>query len=229
MALLAMAASGCASVDWASENWAAMRNDDVASRRKQRLIEAAERFDEKREKAQWQAALARMRNGNWDGARDQLEALLARNPDHADAREILGKIDASRSTSAAAQTESLAPSLHRGTAFGAPDDINDPQAAVSLAVDALQSNQPDVALGVLRPALVQFPESAALWRTLGVAHHQQGDFQSAQSALRQALSLDNSSPLAYFLLGQSLQSLGQYEQAERHFQAAADLDGRYAM
>ena len=163
------------------------------------------RIDKHRDEAQWQAALARLRAGNLDRARDQLAALLMRNPDHADARALLDEISTSQ----------------------APIDPT-VESAVRLAVDALQSDQPDVALDLLRDALARFPDSAVLWRTLGAAHHQRGDSQSAQSALRQALSLDNSSPLAYFLLGQSLRSLGQHEQARRNFQAAADLDGRYA-
>ena len=75
-----------------------------------------------------------------------------------------------------------------------------PRTVVDLAVDALQSNQPDVALDALRDGLARFPDSAVLWRTLGAAHHQKGAFQSTQSALHQALSLDNSCALAYFLL-----------------------------
>ena len=203
-ALLAIAGSGCASMDWA-----AIGSGDVATKRKQRLIEAAGRLDKHRDEAQWQAALARLRHGDPDRARDQLEALLIRNPDHADARALLAQIDDSQA----------AVELTVGSTV---------EWAIESAVDALQSNQPDVALEILRGSLSQFPDSAALWRALGAAHQQQGDDQSAQSALRQALSLDNTSPLAYFLLGQSLRSLGQHEQARRNFQAAADLDGRYA-
>lgn len=187
-------------------NWEAVRGGDVALLRKERLIQEAGRIDKHRDEAQWQAALARLRVGDLDRARDQLAALLVRNPDHADARALLDEISTSQAPAG--------PTV---------------ESAVRLAVDALQSNQPDVALDLLRDALAQFPDSAVLWRTLGAAHHQKGEFQSAQSALRQALSLDNSSPLAYFLLGQSLRSQGQQEQAKRYFQAAADLDGRYAM
>ena len=203
-ALLAIVGSGCAGMDWAATG-----SGDVATKRKQRLIEAAGRLDKHRDEAQWQAALARLRHGDPDRARDQLEALLIRNPDHADARALLAQIDDSQA----------AVELTVGSTV---------EWAIESAVDALQSNQPDVALEILRGSLSQFPDSAALWRALGAAHQQQGDDQSAQSALRQALSLDNSSPLAYFLLGQSLRSLGQHEQARRNFQAAADLDGRYA-
>jgi len=204
MALLAIIGSGCAHL-----NWAAFPDDDVATLRKQRLIEAAGRFDRRRNEAQWQAALARLRAGDPDSARHQLEALLARNPEHADARTLLAQIDD--------------PQNAVGRAIELPVET-----AVDLAVDALQSNQPNVALDVLGDSLSRLPDSAALWRTLGAVHLQGGDFQSAQSALYQALSLDNSSPLAYFLMGQTLQSLGQREQARRNFQAAADLDGRYA-
>ena len=218
-ALLAIVGSGCAGMDWAATG-----SGDVATKRKQRLIEAAGRLDKHRDEAQWQAALARLRHGDPDRARDQLEALLVRNPDHADARALLAQIDDSQA----------AADLTVGSTV---------EWAIESAVDALQSNQPDVAVEILRAndvskhfgaveilrgGLGQFPDSAALWRALGAAHQQQGDDQSAQSALRQALSLDNTSPLAYFLLGQSLRSLGQHEQARRNFQAAADLDGRYA-
>ena len=196
-------------------DWGAIRGDDLATRRKQRLTEAAARFDKHRDEAQWQAAQARLRHGDPYSARNQLETLLARNPDHADARAMLSQIDNSQTPVDLAPVDLAAVDL-------AAVDL-----AVESAVDALQSNQPEAALDVLRPALSRYPDSAALWRTLGAAHHQGGDFESAQSALRQALSLDNSSPLAYFLLGQSLQRLGHDEQARRCFGAAADLDGRY--
>jgi len=250
MALLAIVGSGCTSLDWV-----AIGGDDVATRRKQRLIEATGRFEKHRDEAQWQAALARLLNGDLDSARSQLIILLTRNPDHADALALLDEIDATGMTAsavpanenskreaavqrsefrravavAAAHTESPAPPMQHATTHLWGIEHNEPQTVVDLAVDALQSNQPDVALDALRDGLARFPDSAVLWRTFGAAHHQKGDFQSAQSALHQALSLDNSSPLAYFLLGQSLRSQGQHEQARRYFQAAADLDGRYAM
>ena len=241
LAALMLATAGCSSTNWLGGA------ADVAVRRKQRLIEAAERFEKHRDEAQWQAAAGRLRHGDPDAARDQLDGLLARNPDHHNAQALLNEIDrveqvgysspaedsrwATISDSAAesASLNSSASSARDALTARPNDKLDDPQAALDQAVDALQSNQAGDAVEFLREALGQFPSSAALWRALGAAQLQRGEFESAQSALHQALSLDNPGPLAYFLMGQALQGLGHGEQAQRYFQTAADLDGRYAM
>lgn len=104
---------------------------------------------------------------------------------------------------------------------------NDPQIPIAGAVDALRRDRPDLAIELLDPARRRFSGSAQLHRVLGVAFYRLGDYQSSQVALRQALSLDKSSALSYFLMGCTLSKLGQFESAEAHWQQARAIDPRY--
>jgi tetratricopeptide (TPR) repeat protein len=105
---------------------------------------------------------------------------------------------------------------------------DNPSIPTSAAVLAVRYNRPDLAVVLSEEAVRVFPRSAALRRTLAVAHYRRGDFQAAQVVLRQALSLDNSSALAYFLLGSTLAKLGQPEAAEMNFRQAGLIDPKYA-
>ena len=104
----------------------------------------------------------------------------------------------------------------------------DPQVSIAAAVASLRHNQPDLAIRLLSPAAQRFPECASVHRTLGAAYYRRGDFRSAQLALRQALSLDKSNALAYFLMGNTLAKLGQEGAAATYLRQAQLLDPRYA-
>ncbi|MBN2291306.1 MAG: hypothetical protein JXM70_02710 [Pirellulales bacterium] len=105
---------------------------------------------------------------------------------------------------------------------------NDPQIPTLAAVSALELNRADVAVSLTKPAIVRFPGSAALHRTMGVACYRCGDYESSQVVLQQALSLDNTNALTYFLQGCALSKLGESEAAQTHLRQAATLDPRYA-
>jgi len=105
---------------------------------------------------------------------------------------------------------------------------NEPRIPISAAVSALQTNQPELAVELLDEAKERFTDSARILRILGTAHYRLGDFESSQVALQQALSLDKSSGLTYFLLGCTLAKLGQSDLAEEHFRQARALDPKYA-
>jgi len=106
---------------------------------------------------------------------------------------------------------------------------DDPQIPISAAISALRHNQPDVAVVLLEPSLERFPDSAAACRILGAAHYRLGDYESSQVTLQQALSLDKSSALSYFLMGCTLVKLGRPAAAETHFRQAGRLDPKYAL
>jgi tetratricopeptide (TPR) repeat protein len=91
------------------------------------------------------------------------------------------------------------------------------QLAVAASVLTLRYNQPDLALDLAQSALSRFDDDAPLLRVIGLAHYRRGDFESSQLALQQALSLDNGHPLTYFLLGHTLQKLGDTAAAEQYF------------
>ena len=105
---------------------------------------------------------------------------------------------------------------------------HDPQIPTMAAVSALQLNRPDVAVSIAKEATARFPGYAALHRVLGVACYRSGDYEFSQVVLQQALSLDNTNALTYFLQGCTLSKLGKTEAAEAHFSQAAKLDPRYA-
>ena len=105
---------------------------------------------------------------------------------------------------------------------------DDPRIPISAAISALRHNQPEVAVVLLEPLLEVFADSAAIRRILGAAYYRLGDYESSQVVLQQALSLDKSSGLSYFLMGCTLAKLGQLTAAETHFCQARRLDPRYA-
>jgi Flp pilus assembly protein TadD len=104
---------------------------------------------------------------------------------------------------------------------------DDPHIPLRASVLALQYNQPHLSTDLLRSAVVDFPQHAALHRALGAAHYRAGAFRKAEVALRQALSLDKADPLAYFLMGCTLAKLGQPDAARQQFARAAQLDTRF--
>ena len=96
------------------------------------------------------------------------------------------------------------------------------------SVEALAQGDTATAIELATAGLAQNPERPApLYRVLGAAHYRRGEYQAAQIALAQALSLDKSDALAYFLMGSTLSKLGQSETAARCFAEAARLDPRY--
>ena len=95
---------------------------------------------------------------------------------------------------------------------------------ISATVAALEANQPEAAASIARLGIAFHPSCAGLHRTLGAALYRSGKYPSSQVALQQALSLDNSSALSYFLMGCVSEKLGDAEAAESHFARASELD-----
>lgn len=107
------------------------------------------------------------------------------------------------------------------------DRPDDPQVPIAAGVSALRYNRPDVAVEILEPAAQRFPRSASIHRILGAAYYRRGDYRASQVALWQALSLDKSNALSYFLMGCTLVKLGQEAAAQQHFRQAHLLDPKY--
>jgi len=101
---------------------------------------------------------------------------------------------------------------------------NNPHIPTTAAIAALRQNRPDVAIVVAQEASAVFPRWTPLLRTLGTAHYRQGDCQSSQLVLQQALSLDKSDALAYFLLGCTHAKLQRPRDAEACFAEARRLN-----
>jgi tetratricopeptide (TPR) repeat protein len=102
-----------------------------------------------------------------------------------------------------------------------PEDEDIPIAA---AVAALRNDRADFAVETLQAAAVRFPGSARLHRVLGTAYYRQGQYAAAEVVIRQALDLDKSSAVAYFLMGSTLSKLGRISEAHEYFRQARALD-----
>lgn len=79
--------AGCRSVE--PRSW---HSEDLEPHREQRKAEAVARFETQRDEAQFAAAMNRFKLGDIPGCRKSLEAILARNPKHAESRELLREI-----------------------------------------------------------------------------------------------------------------------------------------
>ena len=108
------------------------------------------------------------------------------------------------------------------------DAPHDESVPLSAAILAIKRDELELAVEFAQDGITSFPESAGLHRTLGAAQYRLGDFKSAKQCLQQAVALDKSHPLSYFLLGSTLTKLGQSEAAEAYFRQAQRLDPRYA-
>lgn len=100
--------------------------------------------------------------------------------------------------------------------------------AVLACVLPLRHAEPELSSRLASEACERWSKSAALQRVRGTAEYRLGHWKQAETALRRALSLDNANPLAYFLMGSTLEKLGKADEAERHLRRARQLDARYS-
>lgn len=261
----------------------------IAATGEQRKKKVADEFDHERDRAQYQAAVSRWRQGDAAGARETLAPLLARNPDHHEAQLLAAQLeladdkpksslerarrvlvarpdDAQAHFQAALALDTLGsaadalPHYEQAAQLAPHDEViqasyqsaltaavppplgtgvnvsdaapaepgRQPQAAVDAAVAALRQNRIPAAIQIATTSLKQSPDNAALWRTLGMAHFQNGDLAAAESALTRAIALDRSSALACYLMGSTLARAGRSEEAADYFARAAHIDARYA-
>lgn len=130
-------------------------------------------------------------------------------------------------TPAVASTPAVAGAAGAGQRAAEPA-AEDLRAVVAAAVEALKRNRPEEAIALIEPVLPEHPQSAALYRTLGMARFRQTDYAGALTALERSVELDKTHALSYFLMGCTLQKLGQPEAAETRFRQAQAIDPRYA-
>lgn len=104
---------------------------------------------------------------------------------------------------------------------------NEPRIILSAATAALRYEQPELAVQLLKAAAARFAEHAAIHQTLGLAYYRLGDYPAAQDALSQAISLDKSNALSYFLMGCTLAKTGRTDAAEHYLRQAEAIDPRW--
>ena len=97
------------------------------------------------------------------------------------------------------------------------------------ATALIRSNRSAFAIEILELSLPHHPGDAELFRLYGAALIEAGRHHEAQTALYQALSLDNRSALTYFLLAGSLKTAGDTGAAVPLYERAAQLDPRFSV
>ena len=208
---------------------------DVSAQHGRRKEEVVTTFQTQRDRAQLEAARSRWLAGDGPGCRKDLEALLARNPNYAEAQLLFQQVEAAEPAQPSRMSESGQRHLTAGELALAEADLagaeehlraavqtdpRDPRIPIRAASIALREGQPALAVRILQPAAERLPSDAGLLRNLGAAYYRLGDYRSSQLVLQQALSLDKSSSLTYFLLGCTLDKLGQATPAAECFAAA---------
>ena len=93
---------------------------------------------------------------------------------------------------------------------------------VQLGRNALQTGQPQAAIGYLRDAADLDPDyktpysiRESVWTYLGRAYYEVGNFPEARQALEKALSIDKDNPLPKLYLGLTLLRSGEQQQGRR--------------
>src|SRR5690606_4254178 len=115
-------------------------------------------------------------DGDWAGAQEAYEQVLAEEPGHAVALNNLGLVRA--------QQRDPAGALAAYEAIG-PDEALTPTALLNKANAHLALSHPDRALPLRQRAVTLEPDSTA-WVALGQLHLLTGDLTAAEAALRQA-------------------------------------------
>ncbi len=175
-----------------------------------------------------------MADGRRQEALEHVQAVLDAHPEDAHANRTMALLRDTASVGSADTADrdgsdgSPAQVIATSHETSPPGDPNDPQIPISAATAALRDNRPALALELLTTARRHFPDSAAVYRILGVAHYRMGSYESSEVALQQALSLDNSAAVTYFLLGCTQAKLGQLESADANFRQARAIDPTYS-
>lgn len=198
-------------------------------------------------------AVRHQRAGQWAEAARRCEEVLAAEPDHAPALELLGQAalaagDAGRAESLLSRAVELRPDsasahLHHGLALRRLGRADEALAALLRArardprlVEAQhQAGNLLKALGrhaeaieCLRAATSLTPKQAVLWLNLGAAQLEGGDADAAVASFRRALRIEPGRPEAHNILGHALQLTGRSGAAEASFQEALRLQPGYA-
>ncbi len=178
-------------------------------------------------------AAARAAQHDFVGARDLIEQVLARRPDHVDARLALADahLDLGDYDRAIAELDELRVHLAGSAALHSRDARiafleGRPEEAVDAAREALVAG----ATFDLRPS-----QAAFLWFQLAHYQTEVGELDEALRSLESALVIDAAHPASSELLAELLASVGRLDEAAAHYEvlvadpaAAPDIRGELA-
>ncbi len=198
-------------------------------------------------------ALEHHKAGRLEEAEAAYRELLAREPEHADARHLLGILSAQRGDPQGAvalieQAIERAPAIpdyhhNLGEAYRALGAFDQAIAAYEHAL-ALNPDRPathynlgnarqaqgrlEEAIAAYRRVLALKPEEAEAHRALGNALHESGQLDEAVDAYRQAIALSPGHADAHHSLGIVLQEQGKMREAMDRHRKAIELDPHFA-
>lgn len=148
--------------------------------------------------------IAREKAGDFASSISAYESALKRIPDHAEVANDLGRLAFRMGMHA--QAEKLF--LHfLGRYPGHTEAVNN----LTCAVRAQQRY--DEAIEILKPVLMNHPENAMLWNTMGSVVAEQGDYATARIFFQEAVQLDPEFFKARYNLGNCLLMLGETQAA----------------
>ncbi len=133
----------------------------------------------------------------------------------ATARVALGNLDLAQAQPAQAMDE------YRQAVAAAPGD---PFAYAVLADTLTNQARPSDAMAVYQQAIARAPASDLIYAAQGRNLLAQGKLQQGLTATQQAVNLSPSNALDWVLLGNAYELLGQYSDAEKSYQSAADAE-----
>lgn len=145
---------------------------------------------------------------------EELEPLLAQNPRHAEAMELMGRIAISRFNFEAA--EALAREIRKTNPTSLTADLLD-------ARSQLQARRPDLAEPLLQGILKRQPNHLEALGLLASVYSIRLEQNREDEALARATSVSPNSPVAYYELAEQLSQNRQYPRAERMYLKAIEL------
>lgn len=99
--------------------------------------------------------------------------------------------------------------------------------AYGQALEALKTEQPEVAEQLLKPLAARYPGVAELALNLALAEYHQGDYDQALETLQPLLQQSNAVAPAYNLAGLIAMHQGEFQDAEQHYQQALAINPHY--
>ena len=166
----------------------------------------------------------RIIRGDTAQAEHLLRQVLREHPDDAEALLTLNTLIA-----AVAESSGNNRSIPAGLSDEADSEglLGEVESDLAAAVAMMREGNVRTAISILTNCAKRCPAHPKVLPTLATAHLQVGDIEAAQVVLRQAVSLDNTDALSYFLLGHVLAKKGDHNGSSKSFQTAARLDARF--
>ena len=96
------------------------------------------------------------------------------------------------------------------------------------ALQAMRAGKLNDALIMLQSLSSRYPQLSGPLVNQGLIYRKQGDFEAAETVLREALLVNSQNPYAHNTLGLALREQGKFDQALDHYRSAITLDPKYA-